>query len=479
MSSDTGHHTVIVWFRRDLRIADNPALLWASQTGRSVLPVFILDEETEDCVLGAASHWWLHGSLEALASRFEALNSRLVLRRGPASSVLSDLISETGAGTVVWNRLYEPRTMERDRQIKAELKGGGLEIRSFNASLLHEPWEICTGGNRPYQVFTPFWRACLERGHAAPDGSVSCLCSPDVWPPGASLDDWTLRPDNPDWAGGLRQIWQPGETGAEDRLACFIQTALENYSAGRDRPGEPLTSFLSPHLRFGEIGPRQVAAAIGACVAGQNGEAFVRELGWREFSHHLLYHNPEMETVNIRSQFDRMEWREDPDALRQWQRGKTGYPLVDAGMRELWSTGWMHNRVRMVVASFLIKHLLIDWRRGAEWFVDTLVDADRANNSAGWQWVAGSGADAAPYFRIFNPVAQSERFDANGHYLRQWLPELRALPVRHLHAPWKAPRDILRDADVILGETWPHPIVDHAMARKRALNAYHRTRDSH
>jgi len=479
MTPDSSLHTVIVWFRRDLRIADNLALTWASQTGLGVLPVFVLDDETADCVLGDASRWWLHGSLMALGTRLESLGSRLVLRRGPATTVLTDLIAETGAKAVVWNRLYEPRTMDRDRQIKAALRSRSIKVRSFNASLLHEPWEICTGTGDPYRVFTPFWRACLQRSNAAPGEPVSRLAAPGVWPPGACLDDWALRPSNPDWAGGLREMWQPGELGAQDRLARFVDTALGDYKDGRDRPGAMRTSLLSPHLRFGEIGPRQAAAAIRKSGAGQHGEAFVRELGWREFAHHLLYHNRDMETINIRPPFDRMEWREDPEALQRWQCGRTGYPLVDAGMRELWSTGWMHNRVRMVVASFLIKHLLIDWRKGAEWFVDTLVDADRANNSAGWQWVAGSGADAAPYFRIFNPVAQSERFDANGQYLHRWLPELRALPAKSLHAPWQAPDAILRGADVILGKTWPHPIVDHAVARQRALNAYHRTRESH
>ncbi len=479
MTSDPGGHPVIVWFRRDLRITDNPALAWASQTGQAVLPVFVLDDETADCALGDASRWWLHGSLMALGTRLESLGSRLVLRRGPAATILADLIADTGARAVAWNRLYEPGTMDRDRQIKAALRSRGIAVRSFNASLLHEPWEIRTGSGDPYRVFTPFWRACLQRGHDAPGKPVSRLCSPGVWPPSACLDDWALRPSNPDWSGGLQEVWQPGEAGAEERLDRFINSALGDYSDGRDRPGVQRTSLLSPHLRFGEMGPRQAAAAIRMARAGPHGEAFVRELGWREFSHHLLYYNRDMETSNLRSRFDGMEWRDDHEALQRWQRGRTGYPLVDAGMRELWSTGWMHNRVRMVAASFLIKHLLIDWRQGAEWFLDTLVDADRANNSAGWQWVAGSGADAAPYFRVFNPVTQSERFDADGQYLLRWLPELRALPAKFLHAPWQAPDAVLRDAGVILGTTWPHPIVDHAMARQRALDAYRRTPESH
>ncbi len=465
---------VLVWFRRDLRLADNPALAWAIASGRPIVPVFVLDDETGDTALGGASRWWLHGSLEALSNTLERQGSRLVLRRGPAEEVLAGLIADTGCSTIVWNRLYEPKAIVRDRRVKAECGNRGIEVHSFNAALLFEPWDIRTGSGTAYGVFTPFWRRCLEHGFAAPGGASPRLSTPGTWPPGDALKDWRLRSRTPDWAAGLRETWQPGEAAARERLDAFLCGAVTRYGDDRDRPGDPATSMLSPHLRFGEIGPRQIAAATGARKPGEGGDAFLRELGWREFAHHLLFHNPGMERKNMRPAFDRLAWRDDPDGLECWQRGRTGYPLVDAGMRELWTTGWMHNRVRMVAASFLAKHLLIDWRAGAEWFVDTLVDADRANNSAGWQWVAGTGVDAAPYFRIFNPVAQSRRFDGEGRYLRRWLPELAELPNSFIHAPWTAPAPVLKAAGVNLGDTWPLPVVDHAYARKRALDALQR-----
>ncbi len=465
---------VLVWFRRDLRLVDNPALAWAAGTGQPVVPFFVLDEEAGDTALGGASRWWLHGSLKALAKALEEQGSRLVLRGGRAEAAVAALIAETGCSAVVWNRLYEPEAVARDRRIKVECRNCGVEARSFNAALLIEPWDIRTGGGSGYRVFTPFWRRCLEHGFEAPGGGVPHLPAPRTWPASDRLEDWGLRPRTPDWAAGLRETWRPGEAAARERLDRFLRGAVGRYGEGRDRPGGPGTSMLSPHLRFGEIGPRQVAAAIGSMEPGAGSDAFLRELGWREFAHHLLFHNPDMERENMRPAFDRMAWRDDPAGLERWQRGRTGYPLVDAGMRELWTTGWMHNRVRMVAASFLTRHLLIDWRAGAAWFVDTLVDGDRASNSAGWQWVAGSGVDAAPYYRIFNPVAQSRRFDGEGRYLRRWLPELAALPDAYVHAPWTAPTEVLEDAGVSLGETWPTPIVDHAVARARALEAWRR-----
>ena len=465
---------ILFWFRRDLRLTDNLALAWAVGTGQSVVPFFVLDEEAGDTALGGASRWWLHGSLKALSNVLEERGSRLVLRCGPAETVIAALIAETGCSAIVWNRLYEPEAVVRDGRIKKECSERGIEARSFNAALLFEPWNVRTGSGSGYRVFTPFWRRCLEHGFEDPGGGVRHLPTPSTWPAGDSLEDWGLRPRTPDWAAGLRETWRPGETAARERLDSFLRDAIGRYREDRERPGEPGTSMLSPYLRFGEIGPRQVAAAVGSMEPGAGSDAFLRELGWREFAHHLLFHNPDMERENMRPAFDRMAWRDDPVGLERWQRGRTGYPLVDAGMRELWTTGWMHNRVRMVSASFLAKHLLIDWRAGAAWFVDTLVDADRANNSAGWQWVAGSGVDAAPYYRIFNPVAQSRRFDGEGRYLRRWLPELAALPDEHIHAPWTAPTEVLEASGVSLGETWPTPIVDHADARKRALAAWQR-----
>lgn len=463
---------ILMWFRRDLRLTDNPALSWTTRTGKPVIPVFILDEDAGSRPAGGASRWWLHGSLHALHAALEKLGNRLILRRGPAGKTIAALVRETGASGIVWNRLYDPAIIRRDTEIEAQCKEAGIMSRSFNAALLFEPWTIRTGSGSPYRVFTPFWNRCLEQGFAPPKNERTAPVPPSSWPATETLETWNLRCHNPDWAAGFREVWRPGEEGARQRLDDFLRNGVDIYGANRDEPGKRGTSRLSPHLHFGEIGPRQIAAALGEIEPETDRAAFLREIGWREFSHHLLFHNPDMGRVNMRPEFDRMPWRNDPAGLRRWQRGLAGYPLVDAGMRELWTTGWMHNRVRMIVASFLTKHLLIDWRHGADWFWDTLVDADWANNSVGWQWTAGSGVDAAPYFRIFNPVAQSQRFDAAGQYLRTWAPELRRLPDKAIHAPWQAPQAILAEAGVRLGENYPHPIVDHAEARQRALDIY-------
>ena len=461
---------VLVWFRRDLRLSDNPALAWAAGTGKPVIPVFILDEETGDTVAGSASRWWLHGSLRELDAGLRRLGSRLVLRRGPAERELPGLVKDCGASTVIWNRLYDPTATTRDRRIKAGLKEGGIEARSFNAALLFEPWKVETGGGSPYRVFTPFWRRCLEIGFSQPAAPVSELQRPQRWPESDTTDNWQLLRHS-ETEARMGRAWRPGESGAGSQLDAFLRNSVESYHECRDHPARSATSRLSPHLHFGEIGPRQVASAISRRGKAPGPDAFLREVGWREFSHHLLFHNPNMESENLRTAFDRMPWREDPEGLERWRNGQTGYPLVDAGMRELLATGWMHNRVRMVAASFLTKHLLIDWRAGADWFLECLVDADRANNSAGWQWVAGCGTDAAPYHRIFNPVAQSRRFDGAGEYLRSWLPELARLPDEHIHSPWTAPSEVLDDSGVRLGENYPFPIVDHRTARERALAA--------
>ena len=467
----------ILWFRQDLRLADNPALCAAMARGAPVLPVYILDDETPGrWAAGGAGRWWLHRSLTSLAADLEGLGRPLVLRRGPAERVLLELAAELGAGAVYWNRCYEPFAIARDTRIKTALQARGLTAESGNAALLFEPWLPQTKSGGPFKVFTPFWRHLLGRP-AAPRP----LPRPEALPNGTeargeSLEDWSLLPHAPDWAGGLRDSWTPGEAGAKARLEAFLDDAVGDYQAQRDLLDSPGTSRLSPHLHWGEISPRQIwhatrhrAAASGLDPASS--EAFLRELGWREFSYHLLYHWPELPERNWKSGFDAFPWREDEAAYRAWTRGRTGYPLVDAGLRELWATGWMHNRVRMVAASFLIKHLLIHWRRGEAWFWDTLVDADLASNSASWQWVAGSGADAAPFFRIFNPVTQSRKFDPEGGYLRRWLPELAKLPAAAIHAPWEADAGTLAAAGVDLGETYPRPIVDHAAARKRALAA--------
>jgi deoxyribodipyrimidine photo-lyase len=468
---------VIVWFRQDLRLADNPALAAAAETGAPIIPVFILDETAGVRPLGGASKWWLNRSLAALEASLASHGSRLVLRRGAASVVLKTLIDEIGATAVHWNRLYDPGAVERDTLIKAQLNDAGVEALSFNAGLLNEPWTVKTGQGGPFKVFTPYWRAARARLQSLqPAPPPSRLEPPSGWPESDPLASWRLHPHTPDWSTGFSD-WTPGEAGAAARLEAFLGDRLDGYAAGRDHPALDPGSRLSPHLHWGEIGPRQVWARTEAFVHAQgrgqgDADKFLTELGWREFNHHLLLHFPRIGSDSFREAFDAFPWRRDPGGLEAWRRGRTGYPLVDAGMRELWATGFMHNRVRMIVASFLVKDLLVDWREGEAWFWDTLVDADIANNAANWQWVAGSGADAAPYFRIFNPVSQGERFDGDGVYIRRWVPELARLPAAWVNRPWEAPADVLAEAGVVLGETYPRPIVDRRITRERALAAY-------
>ena len=469
-------NVVLVWFRRDLRLTDNPALAAAVASGRRIVPVYILDDGAETRPIGAATKWWLDNSLRALASDLESRGSRLNLRAGDVEKTLQDLVAETGAAAVFWNRLYEPGQTARDARLKASLKSQGITVESFNASLLVEPWKVTTGSGGPFKVFTPFWRAAqphLELTQTPP--APARLNAPTAWPASEALASWKLHPTKPDWSEGF-QIWTPGETGAQARLERFLEHGLSNYAEGRDHPSAEAVSRLSPHLHFGEIGPRQVWAAVDAAVhhapgLSRNADKFKAELGWREFSHLLLFHEPKLPTENFKPAFDAFPWRDDHTAFEAWTRGLTGYPMVDAGMRELWTTGFMHNRVRMLAASFLVKHLLIDWRKGEQWFWDTLVDADLAANAASWQWVAGSGADAAPYFRIFSPVGQGQKFDAEGLYVRKWIPELARLPTAALHEPWTLDPSVLRSAGVTLGSTYPRPIVDHSFARQRALTA--------
>lgn len=472
---------LILWFRRDLRLSDNPALAAAAATGDPVVPVFILDEVSNGVrPLGSASRWWLHHSLASLANGVSDLGSPLVLRRGPADAVLQQLIEETGAKGVFWNRLYDAASVDRDTRIKQDLQGSGRIAESFNGSLLHEPWTIKTKTGKPYSVFTPFWKAILALGDpGATEQTPEQMKAPDNPVDSDTLDDWNLLPTNPDWAGGLRDMWKPGEQTAQIQLRTFHDTALPDYGDGRDIPGANGTSMMSPHLHFGEISPRQIwratrfwADAKELSAASGTAQAYLREIGWREFNQHLQFHFPNLPMQNVNQRFDAFPWVDDADALAAWQRGRTGYPIVDAGMRELWETGWMHNRVRMVVASFLVKHLRIHWRQGEDWFWDTLVDADPANNAGNWQWVAGCGFDAAPYFRIFNPILQGERFDTDGRYVRRWVPEIADLPDKYLHKPWEAPAALLEEAGIRLGDTYPSPIVDHKAARQTALDAY-------
>lgn len=468
----------IVWFRQDLRLADNPALAAACKRG-AVIPVYIWAPQEEGAwAPGAASRVWLHQSLLSLSHSLEQRGSALILRSGASLATLQELIGTSGASAVYWNGRYEPQAVARDAAIKQALREQGCEAESFNCALLREPWEVQTGGGKAYQVFTAFWRTCLRLAEPAqPLPAPPRISAPGKWPRSQSLRSLALEPKI-DWAGGIRRAWQPGEAGAQEQLKRFLRDGLDEYSTGRDRPAQSGTSRLSPHLHFGEIGPRQIWHAVAATgkkagAAPATARAtYLREIGWREFAFHLLYHFPETPEKPLRSAFSTLEWLRDKKGLAAWQRGRTGYPVVDAGMRELWTTGWMHNRVRMIVASFLTKDLLISWQRGAKWFWDTLVDADLANNTLGWQWTAGCGADAAPFFRIFNPVAQGKKFDPQGDYVRRWCPELAALPAKWIHRPWEAPREVLRDAGVALGENYPQPIVDHARARQRALAAF-------
>jgi len=466
---------VIVWFRQDLRLVDNPALHAAVEAGRPIVAVYVLDDTGAGAwPLGGASRWWLHHSLTALSAALAERGGRLVLRRGDAGIELDRLIAETGAGAVFWNRCYEPAAIARDKIIKAALDARGIEAKSFNASLLFEPWTIATQSAQPFKVYTPFAKAC--RAAPAPAQPLPApVRLPGLAPPPRSdaLASWQLLPTHPDWAVGLRASWTPGEAGATARLDRFLDVAVETYRDDRNRPDLEATSRLGAHLHFGEIGPRQLWHATRARAGhGAGPDHFISEILWREFAHHLLFHWPDLPARNWRTQFDGFPWADDATGLAAWQRGRTGFPIVDAGMRELWQTGWMHNRVRMIVGSFLVKDLLLPWQAGAAWFWDTLVDADLANNSASWQWVAGCGADAAPYFRVFNPMLQGEKFDRDGSYVRRYVPELARLPTASIHRPWEADATTLREAGVEFGRTYPRPIVDHHAARARALAAF-------
>jgi deoxyribodipyrimidine photo-lyase len=470
--------TSLVWLRLDLRLADNPALHTAVKRNGPVITVFIHSPEEEaPWEPGGASLWWLHQSLAAVDAELRTAGSRLVIRRGPSLEVLRGLINETGAGALFWNRRYEPAIVARDQKIKAALGAEGLQVESFNGALLHEPWTIQNQSGKPFQIFTRFWRYCLTKPDPAdPLPAPRRLIAPQSWPDSLPLDALELEPKI-NWAEGIRAAWKPGTAGAHAQLKRFLREAVGKYSVDRNRPDLVGTSRLSPHLHFGEITPRQIWDAMRGqaerySVPGWRTSQFLTELGWREFSHHLLYHFPLTPTEPLRAEFKEFPWRKDQRRLKAWQKGCTGFPIVDAGMRELWTTGWMHNRVRMIVASFLVKNLLIPWQDGARWFWDTLVDADLAQNTLGWQWTAGCGADAAPYFRVFNPVSQGAKFDPHGKYVRRWCPELAKLPNEWLHQPWVAPTSALADAGVRLGGDYPEPIVNHRDSRKVALGAF-------
>lgn len=442
--------------------------------------LYVFDEDSPGRrPLGGASRWWLAGSLRELNEQLRQKGAQLLCRRGRAVDVIFDVVRNCAVDHVYWNESYDPGEDRVSRQIAEALRSDGRQVSTFNASLLHEPGTVKNRAGEPFTVFTPFWRTLRAQPVRA------LLLAPEAISGHPELasdtnESWLLEPRHPDWASGLRETWTRGESGASQRLCAFIVDKLPAYATRRDRPDLQQTSRLSPHLRFGEIGPVQVWHAVEAALAGSEESAalapqrdkLISEIGWREFSYSLLNQHPDLARRNLHARFDRFPWRSDARGLNAWQRGLTGYPIVDAGMRQLWQTGWMHNRVRMVAASFLIKHLLVDWREGEAWFWDTLVDADPANNPASWQWVAGSGADAAPYFRIFNPVLQGEKFDPEGGYVRRFVPELAGLPAELIHAPWRAPPLSLKEAGVSLGSTYPLPIVDHVHARRRALEAY-------
>jgi len=462
---------VIHWFQRDLRLQDNPALTHAAHLG-TVIPVYIHDtRHSPPDEPGGAASWWLHHSLSSLN---ESLKGRLTILKGDPLHILPRLVANTAASHITWTRCYEPWQVKRNTLLKQKLASSGIQVQSRNGSLLWEPWEVLKKDTSPYRVFTPYHKKASKElpppRHTLPKPEGIMLAPRNS--ESLSLEKLgLLHPSG--WHTTLETHWTPGEQGAQERLATFIKDGLGCYSDGRDYPGRRCISRLSPSLHFGELSPNQAwhAAALSNAET-RHIEAFQRELGWREFAWHLLWYNPHMPSSSLRKAFERFPWQHDNELLQRWKTGRTGYPLVDAGMRELWQTGFMHNRVRMITASFLTKNLLQDWRTGAAWFRDCLLDANMAANSASWQWVAGSGTDAAPYFRIFNPVTQAAKFDPDGTYTRKFIPELARLPLRHLHTPWLAPADVLHDAGITLGSTYPEPVIDLTYSRSRALEAY-------
>jgi deoxyribodipyrimidine photo-lyase len=467
--------TVLVWFRQDLRLADNPALYDAQKTGALIVPVFILDDtQSKEWKHGGASRVWLHHALTSLG---KSLQNNLVIKSGNPLDILQDLIQETSASQIYWNRCYEPWRIKRDSSIKQTLEEQNIEVKSHNGSLLWEPWKIAKKDDTPYKVFTPYFkRGCLNAKEPRPPLAAPKDINFAPKPQSLKIEELSLLP-NKDWGKSIAAHWDISEKGAKQRLNDFLENGLQHYKEGRDHPAQSNTSRLAAYLHFGLISPNtcwHTASARGSIEGWETDrDHFLSELGWREFSYHLLYHFPHITWGNLNKKFDKFPWQDKPsEALTRWQKGLTGYPIVDAGMRQLWQTGYMHNRVRMIVGSFLVKHLLIHWHQGEQWFWDTLFDADLASNSASWQWIAGCGADAAPYFRIFNPILQSQKFDPEGEYIKKYVPELSDLDKKHIHTPWDVPPLMLAQAGITLGKDYPEPIVDHAQARERALGAF-------
>ena len=465
----------IIWFRKDLRLADNPALDAALQANKEIIPVFIWDEEEGgNWSPGAASRWWLHHSLESLSSSITKFGGTLILAQGKAAQVLPEIAQAHQADQVFYGRCYDPAGIATQEAVEEACDLQGINTESFNSSLLQEPWETKNGTGKPFQVFTPYWRksrAIIYREPASYDPKKLSFVQQTSSP--QSLTDLTLLPDHP-WHNKMGAHWEVSESAAHQQIERTVEEVTRSYATRRNHPSVDGTSRLSPYLAWGQVSPRQICKAIlqAENEGSHRGEnKFLVEIGWREFSYHLLYHFPTIPDQPLRPKYANFPWLNDPDNLKRWQFGKTGYPMVDAGMRQLYETGWMHNRVRMVVASFLVKHLLLPWQDGARWFWDTLVDADLASNTQGWQWAAGCGADAAPYFRIFNPITQGTKFDTRGEYAKRWIPELGNLPAKHLFSPWTAPSSTLLDSGVELGNNYPDPCVDHPEARARALAA--------
>ncbi len=461
----------LCWLRLDLRIDDNPALLSALKH-KKVFIIYILDDiNAKAHKMGEASRWWLH---HALLDLNKQLNGQISFYTGDATTLLPKLCREHNITHVYWNRCYEPWRILRDTNIKNSLKKDKVITHSYNASLLWEPWEILKKDNTPYKVFTPFYkRGCL--GALPPDKPLSApkkvLLNKDS--NSLSLSELKLLPSL-SWADRFKTLWTPNAMGGKKKLTLFLENGFKHYHDGRNFPAEPFTSKLSPYLHFGQLSIRSVWHQIKALTQTKHTECFLSELAWREFSYYLLYHFPNIVNENFNSRFNTFPWIKNKKLLHCWQQGQTGIPIVDAGMRELWQTGYMHNRVRMICASFLVKNLLIDWREGEKWFWDCLLDADLASNIASWQWVAGSGADAAPYFRVFNPVLQAQKFDPNGQYILSYVPELKNLPKKYIANPFDAPKEILVKAGIKLGENYPLPIVDLKVSRQIALEAYNK-----
>lgn len=465
---------VLVWFRQDLRIEDNPALAAALKTGRPLIPLYIYaPAEETPWAPGGASKWWLHHALEALDKELQEYGSRLILRTGDSLENLLDICKTHQVTDVFWNRRYEPLIINRDVQIKQTLRARGIDTESFSASLLFEPHTIQNRSGKPFRVFTPFWKHLRSLPVEAPESvDIKELIASPTAPRSSSLQSLELLPDIP-WDKSFYQHWSPDLKAAGQTLNEFVQHRARRYKDHRDLPAVNGTSRLSPYLHFGQLGPRQVWQALlqTGSVDGPGEYTFLSEVGWREFAHHLIFHFPETPDQALNKSYSQFPWQPDDTYLKAWQTGQTGYPIVDAGMRQLWQTGWMHNRVRMITASFLVKHLLQPWQQGAKWFWDTLVDADLASNTMGWQWTAGCGADASPYFRIFSPMLQGAKFDSEGEYIRSWVPELKQMPAKYIHQPWEAPYGVLKQAGVKLGATYPKPVIDHKAGRERALAA--------